>query len=214
MTDSTTLPTMIGPYRNRIIGLRVMPVGDLLDNPRNWRKHPPAQAQGLDAVMRRIGVIDVVRFDEPTNHLWDGHLRKKLFSADAATPVIVLVTDLTEEEESFALATFDTLTGMARADTDMLLALLRQVQNAPVVDGTETDHPTSKPVELFAIPISQHTRAGEVCYEPFSGSGSQHVAGEQLGRLVVGLELQPEFCAVILERLAGMGLQPALVEGA
>jgi DNA modification methylase len=83
-----------------------------------------------------------------------------------------------------------------------------------IAPGSETDHPTSKPVELFAIPISQHTRVGEVCYEPFAGSGSQYVAGEQLGRLVYGLELQPEFCAVILERLAGMGLQPALAEGA
>ena len=80
--------------------------------------------------------------------------------------------------------------------------------------GERTDHPTSKPVELFAIPMAQHTRLGEVCYEPFSGSGSQQVAGEQNGRLVYGLELQPEFVAVILERLAGMGLEPRLVEGA
>ncbi len=136
MTDSS-LPTTIGPYRNRIIGLRVMPARDLLDNPRNWRKHPDAQAQGLDAVMRRIGVIDVVRFNEPTNRLWDGHLRKKLFSTDPDTPVIVLVTDLTEDEEAVALATFDTLTGLARADTEMLLALLRLAQDSPVVDGDE-----------------------------------------------------------------------------
>ena len=80
--------------------------------------------------------------------------------------------------------------------------------------GERTDHPTSKPVELFAIPMAQHTRLGEVCYEPFSGSGSQQVAGEQTGRLVYGLELQPQFVAVILERLAGMGLEPRLVEGA
>jgi len=80
--------------------------------------------------------------------------------------------------------------------------------------GERTDHPTSKPVELFAIPMAQHTRLGEVCYEPFSGSGSQQVAGEQNGRLVYGLELQPQFVAVILERLAGMGLEPRLVEGA
>jgi len=77
--------------------------------------------------------------------------------------------------------------------------------------GERTDHPTSKPVELFAIPMAQHTRLGEVCYEPFSGSGSQQVAGEQHGRLVYGLELQPQFVAVILERLAGMGLEPVLV---
>ena len=88
-----SLPTTIGPYRNRIIGLRVMPVGALLDNPRNWRRHPDAQKSALDAVMRQVGVIDVVRYNEPTNRLWDGHLRKDLFGADPATPVIVLVTE-------------------------------------------------------------------------------------------------------------------------
>ncbi len=88
------------------------------------------------------------------------------------------------------------------------------VWNLPTIPaGEATDHPTSKPVELFAIPMRQHTRLGELCYEPFSGSGSQHVAGEQTGRLVYGLELQPVYVAVILERLAGMGLEPRLVEG-
>jgi DNA modification methylase len=78
--------------------------------------------------------------------------------------------------------------------------------------GQATDHPTSKPVEVFAIPMRQHTNPGEICYEPFSGSGSQHVAGEQTGRLVYGLELQPVYVAVILERLSGMGLEPRLLE--
>src|SRR3972149_1417934 len=49
-----SLPATIGPYRNRIIGLRVMPVGALLDNPRNWRRHPDAQKSALDAVMRSL----------------------------------------------------------------------------------------------------------------------------------------------------------------
>lgn len=79
--------------------------------------------------------------------------------------------------------------------------------------GERTDHPTSKPVELFSLPMRQHTVVGDVCYEPFAGSGSQHVAGEQTGRLVYGLELQPQYVAVILERLSGMGLTPRLVEG-
>jgi DNA modification methylase len=79
--------------------------------------------------------------------------------------------------------------------------------------GEHTDHPTSKPVELFAIPMRQHTRRGEVCYEPFAGSGSQLVAGEGLGRLVYGCEIMPEFVAVTLERLAGLGLEPRLAEG-
>ena len=78
--------------------------------------------------------------------------------------------------------------------------------------GQATLHPTSKPIQLFETPMRQHTAAGDVCYEPFSGSGSQHVAGERLGRLVYGLELQPQYVAVILERLAGMGLQPRLAQ--
>lgn len=83
-----------------------------------------------------------------------------------------------------------------------------------VAPGEPTDHPTSKPIELFAIPIRQHTFRGDLCYEPFSGSGSQFVAAEQLGRLVRGMEKNPRFVAVSLQRLADMGLEPSLVHTA
>lgn len=79
--------------------------------------------------------------------------------------------------------------------------------------GTERNHPTPKPVELFIIPMEQHTVAGDVCYEPFSGSGSQFVAGEKAGRSVYGMEIQPLFAAVILQRLKEMGLAPQLDDG-
>lgn len=69
-------------------------------------------------------------------------------------------------------------------------------------------HPTQKPVEIFARPIAYHTHLGDICYEPFSGSGSQLVAAEQAGRRCFAIELEPVFVAVALERLAGMGLQP------
>ncbi len=78
--------------------------------------------------------------------------------------------------------------------------------------GVSTDHPTTKPVELFALPMRQHTAPGDVCYEPFAGSGSQIVAAEQEGRICYALELAPAFVAVILERLAGVGLQPRLAD--
>ena len=41
-------------------------------------------------------------------------------------------------------------------------------------------HPTQKPVELFALPIRRHTRPGDVCFEPFSGSGSQLIAAQPM----------------------------------
>ena len=55
------------------------------------------------------------------------------------------------------------------------------------------EHPTQKPVELFARPMRKHTRPGDVCFEPFSGSGSQIAAGTLLNRKVYGIEVEPVF---------------------
>ncbi|MEM1096049.1 MAG: DNA methyltransferase [Bacteroidota bacterium] len=74
------------------------------------------------------------------------------------------------------------------------------------------NHPTPKPIELFALPMRMHTERGEICYEPFAGSGTQYVAAEQLGRRCFGLEKEPAFVAVILDRLTEMGLIPRLEE--
>jgi len=72
------------------------------------------------------------------------------------------------------------------------------------------NHSTPKPVELFSIPITKHLKPGEICYEPFAGSGSQFVAAEQLGRVCYGMEIEPKYVAVCLERLAALGLKPKL----
>jgi DNA modification methylase len=62
------------------------------------------------------------------------------------------------------------------------------------------NHPTSKPVELFAIPMRVHTQPGEICYEPFSGSGSQIIAAEKLNRRCFAMELEPFFVDVAIKR--------------
>jgi DNA modification methylase len=68
--------------------------------------------------------------------------------------------------------------------------------------GRENDkiHPTQKPLELFEIPIKNHTKKGEIVVEPFSGSGSQLIAADQLGRICYGMEISPKYCHVIIER--------------
>ena len=60
--------------------------------------------------------------------------------------------------------------------------------------------------------MRKHTKAGGICFEPFSGSGSQLVAAEQLGRVCHAIEIEPQFVAVALERLANLGLEPVLQE--
>jgi len=79
--------------------------------------------------------------------------------------------------------------------------------------GRDSDsgmHPTQKPVELFVRPLNNHTKPGDVCYEPFSGSGSQLLAAEQMGRICHAMEMEPKYVAVALERLSARGLRPEL----
>jgi len=65
---------------------------------------------------------------------------------------------------------------------------------------TGIEHPTVKPVEVFAIPMRVHTNAGDICYEPFCGSGSQIIAAEKLDRRCYALEKEPVFVDVAVER--------------
>jgi len=61
-------------------------------------------------------------------------------------------------------------------------------------------HPTVKPVEIFAIPMRVHTKTGDICYEPFCGSGSQIIAAEKLDRRCFAMEKEPVFVDVAVER--------------
>ena len=61
-------------------------------------------------------------------------------------------------------------------------------------------HPTQKPVALWMPGIDNHTRPGEICYEPFSGSGSQIISAEQAGRRCYAMELSPNYVDVAVRR--------------
>lgn len=62
------------------------------------------------------------------------------------------------------------------------------------------EHPTEKPVELFARPIKKHTKPGDVVFEPFSGSGTQLIAAERTGRRCRAIEIEPRFADVAIRR--------------
>ena len=63
-------------------------------------------------------------------------------------------------------------------------------------------HPTQKPLECMARAIRNHGKPGAIVYEPFAGSGTTMVACENLQRKCRGIEISPDYCAVILERMA------------
>ena len=76
------------------------------------------------------------------------------------------------------------------------------------------EHPTQKPVEIFARPMRKHTKVGSVCFEPFSGSGSQLIAAEQNRRLLRAIEIEPVFVQLALDRWEAFTGQRAVKVGA
>ena len=65
---------------------------------------------------------------------------------------------------------------------------------------SETGHSTQKPIECMAKPMENNSAEGDLVYEPFSGSGTTIIAGENLGRRVRAIEISPAYVAVALER--------------
>lgn len=63
------------------------------------------------------------------------------------------------------------------------------------------EHPTMKPVELVAKAIEHASRRDDLVLDLFLGSGTTIVAAEQLGRKCYGMELDPKYCAVIIDRM-------------
>lgn len=69
-------------------------------------------------------------------------------------------------------------------------------------------HPTQKPIELPSRAIKNSSKKQALIYEPFGGSGSTMVAAHQLDRRCYGMELDPKYCQVIVDRM--LTLDPTL----
>ena len=65
-------------------------------------------------------------------------------------------------------------------------------------------HPTMKPLGLMRRLILNSTNLGEVVYDGFMGSGSCLIACEQTGRVCYGMEIDPEYCQVVIDRYEQM----------
>lgn len=74
-------------------------------------------------------------------------------------------------------------------------------------DELEKEHASPKPVEIVNHLIQWTSNPRSQIYDPFLGSGTTLVACEQTGRIGRGIEISEKYCAVTLERLAGMGLE-------
>jgi DNA modification methylase len=70
-------------------------------------------------------------------------------------------------------------------------------------------HPTMKPIELIANEMKISSNENSLVFDFFLGSGSTMVASHQLKRKCYGMELDPKYCQVIVDRMKK--LDPTLI---
>jgi hypothetical protein len=74
--------------------------------------------------------------------------------------------------------------------------------------GEKKQHPTQKPLPVVAWCVSLLDEG--LIFDPFLGSGTTIVAASKSGRVACGIEREPAYVAVCLERLSALGLKPRL----
>lgn len=84
----------------------------------------------------------------------------------------------------------------------------RGVYTCNVNTGRYGGHPTEKPVALMQEIIQDFTPQGCTILDPFMGSGTTLVACAKMGRTGIGIELDPEYFEIAVERVRKAYEQP------
>jgi len=177
--------------RDRITELRRVRAGDLRPNPRNWRTHPPEQADALRGVLAEVGYADALlarECEDGSLELIDGHLRAET-TPDATVPVLVL--DLSAEEADKVLLSHDPLAAMAGVDrarlgellgefdtesdalADMLTDLAKSAARAEgLLDQNNSERPEFEIPESFQVVVECGDESDQrAFYERMTGEG-------------------------------------------
>jgi len=102
-------------------------------------------------------------------------------------------------------------TGKGHWAGDRKQTTLWQIANKD--QDAETVHGTQKPVECMRRPILNNSSPGQAVYEPFMGSGTTLIAAETTGRVCYGVELNPAYVDVAVERWQQFTGQDAVLSG-
>jgi site-specific DNA-methyltransferase (adenine-specific) len=100
-----------------------------------------------------------------------------------------------------------------KGETDLsseeFTALTRSIWQFPTDSARKIGHPTPFPVELPRRLIKLYSWKGGLVLDPFCGSGSTCVAAAQLGRLWIGVDVDPHYVELAQKRVQTEGCLPA-----
>jgi DNA modification methylase len=73
------------------------------------------------------------------------------------------------------------------------------------------DHPTVKPTAMLEDALLDLTNRGDLVIDPFLGSGSTLIAAQNTGRICRGIELDPLYVDVIIDRYEALTGEDAIL---
>jgi DNA modification methylase len=105
---------------------------------------------------------------------------------------------------------------MAWTPFETVARIYRHVWMGLVQEGEREirQHPTQKPVALFAKLMRELFKDDGVILDLWLGSGTTLIAAEQLGRKCYGMEISPQYCDVIVARWEKLTGQKAICQSA
>jgi DNA modification methylase len=172
--------------------------------PRDYRK-VEGDDRPFDAAPLRTYFANVAE------QFWFGanYYRRTLSDSDLDGSWLVWDKRTTEEADRMFGSGFELCWSANRHKQDLLRHMYAGAFGAEARDRM---HPTQKPTGMLAEILNRWAPAGCVVADPFAGSGSHLIAAAKTGRAGYGVELDPAYVAVTLQRLADMGLTPELTD--
>lgn len=173
-----------------------------------------------------FGAAKIALIDKAAWYLWHAHLTQGFFAAAAAAAAhVILHRQIIWVKPVLLLGRGQyhwkhepCFMGWVEGNQPVDLAdrnetTVWEIASVTHAERKELNHSTPKPVEIFRRPILKHLKRSEIAYEPFAGSGPQFIAAEATERRCFGIEIDPGFCDVIIQRWEKFTSKQATLEG-
>jgi DNA modification methylase len=186
--------------------VRTVPLAELKGAPYNPRAISPQALAGLKASIKRFGLVQPIVRNRRTGFIVGAieaarfEIRCQIIWAKPFAPISRGAYRWQHEPCWYAVRKGASAAWLGDHNEATIWAIANRTFQGGRGEAHDaiTGHGTQKPVECMAHPIRNHD-APEV-YDPFLGSGTTLIAAEQLGRTCYGLEIEPAYCDVIVER--------------
>jgi len=146
-----------------------------------------------DEVLRRWGTRPAIVFGSWKVPRPEGTVHRLIWHKRGMAPGPVKSTFMSQDEEIYVL-------GSGFVSTSPPMRSVIPTDEARSVEVAKIGHPTPKPIGLMEILIGRCPDG--IIVDPFAGSGSTLLAARNLGRKIVGVEIDERYCELIANRLS------------